>query len=70
MSLDTISLSDIGKSLVAIEAEIQSEFDRMDYLEKEIRASQKKIRLLQDTASNLCKNGLPHIFIQPGQMRP
>jgi len=65
-----LNLSDVGQSLVALEAELKANFAHQEYLEQQIRETQRKNRLLQETAQALLKNSLPLILIRNGDFKP
>jgi hypothetical protein len=59
MSIDTVSLSDIGQSLVTIEAEIKSNQASIAYYQREIDVMHDKNAALADLAKALIKGALP-----------
>jgi hypothetical protein len=61
MSLDTVSLSDVGQSLVAIEAEIKSNQESIAYHRNIINEFQDKNEALAGVARSLLLNSCPRL---------
>ena len=59
MALDTISLSDIGQSLVAIETEIKSNISTIAYYKEQIVALSIKNETLQGVAKAILNTACP-----------
>jgi hypothetical protein len=59
MSLDTISISDIGKSLVAIEAEVASNNNSIKYYQAEIGKLHDKNASLNELAKTVIRAAIP-----------
>lgn len=59
MALDTVSISDIGTSLVAIETEIKSNCSGIDYHRECIKQYQHKNTALKELAQCLVKTAVP-----------
>lgn len=59
MALDTVSISDIGASLIAIENEIKSNISSIDYHMQCIEQYKKKNTALKDMAQVLIRNAMP-----------
>lgn len=59
MALDTISLSDIGQSLLAIEAEIKTNKSSIAYHQEQIAAYHMKNETLKGIAQALLEGAIP-----------
>jgi len=59
MSLDTVSLSDIGQSLVAIETEIRTNNSNIKYYQSLITELHDKNESLNELAKTLIKAAIP-----------
>lgn len=62
MALDTVSLSDIGQSLVAIEAEITSNLSTVKYYSEQIAALKLKNETLHQVGKALLVNSIPKLM--------
>lgn len=59
MALDTVSISDIGTSLIAIEAEIAANNSSIAYYNKQVQEYQNKNDMLREVVQALLKNAIP-----------
>ncbi len=59
MALDTVSLSDIGTSLVAIENEIAANQSQIQYYQAQCKTLAIKNETLQAVAKSLLMNAIP-----------
>lgn len=59
MALDTVSISDIGASLIAIENEIKANISSIDYHRQCIEQYKQKNTALKDMAQTLIRNAMP-----------
>lgn len=61
MALETISLSDIGLSLVAIEAEVRSNMNSISYHKEQIASYESRNKAMNDLATLLLKMNAPKL---------
>lgn len=59
MTIETISLSDIGKSLLEIEQEIAANNNSIGYYNESIAKMEAKNTALRDLAGSILKSALP-----------
>lgn len=59
MSLEQISISDLGKSLLEIEAEIAQNNSQIAYMKSQIAAYQDKNDVLVRLSQDICKLNIP-----------
>lgn len=59
MAIETVSISDIGASLIAIETEIKSNISSIEYHKQCIEQYKQKNSALKDMAQVLIRNAMP-----------
>lgn len=62
MSLDQISISDLGKSLLEIEAEIAQNHSQIAYMQTQIGLLRDKNDVLVRLSQDLCKLNIPRTY--------